>query len=313
MRLWQLALLPLMVGIMGAAMPCLRSFILAATAGDLTLGPGAMVYFTQPSRDQIGQLNQVSGVIRTFKVPSSHAGLRGLTWSNDGWVTFAEARARKIGRLAPASGELREFPTVEGLAPDIPVVIGRRIYFSAPDAGAIGMLEPASGEGVAFALPQPGSRPQTLVDGGDGGLYYCLRRRNWLGRFDLRTDRFAQYPIPTPGAGACAMAISGTALYFTESAVGKLASFDLVSHAFKEWRSPGGPNSHPCAIAIDRTSVWYEETSPARLIHFVPRDRSFVTLALPWDSPTSALAIDSRARLWLAPAGANTLALVEEP
>jgi virginiamycin B lyase len=300
-----------MVGVTGAAIPSLRSFVISASAGDLTLSPGGLVYFTEPSRDRIGQLDPLSGAIRTFKIPSPRSGLRGLTWSDDGWVTFAEARARKIGRLVPATGEVREFPTAEGLDPDVPVVIGRRIYFSAPAADAIGMLEAGSGEGAAFALPHPGSGPRALADGGDGGLYYCARNR--LGRFDLRTDRFAEYSIPTPAAGPCAIAIAGATLYLTEASAGKLASFDLLSHAFKEWRSPGGPNSHPCAIVSDHASIWYEENSPARLVHFRPRDRSFSTLALPLDSSTNALASDSPGRLWLAPAGANTLMLVEAP
>jgi len=290
-----------------------------ASPHDAAVGRDGQVYFTEPAANRIGVLNPVSGQVKEFTVPTRDAFPGAITLGPGPWLSFTERRAGKIGQFLPATHVFREFPLPQRIDPDMPLAIGQTVYFTARDADAIGALDPGSGMTTMFAVPTAAAAPTGIVAGSDRALYFCETDAGSLGRFDLLTHRFLEYPIPSTGAQPRRLTAAGNRLYFTEYRAGRLAAFDLATKHFREWDLPGGRAARPGGIAVDRAGmVWLAERTG--LVNFDPVTGRFQTLAFPWSLPDDRSAADpitigshalaENGDLWIALPGARRLAVV---
>lgn len=93
----------------------------------------------------------------------------------------------------------------------------------------------------------------------------------------------------------------------------RLKSPGYSREGWKEWPSPGGPDSQPYGITVLHDVIWYSETGvrPNTLVRFDPRSEKFQSWAIPSGGGVVRNMMPTRdGGLVLAESGAGKLAMV---
>ncbi len=104
----------------------------------------------------------------------------------DGTIWWAGMYASLIGRLNPATGEMREFK-LDPKAQPHSIIDDRNgnIWYTGNGNGTVGKLEPATGNITVYEMPDPNARdPHTPIFNRAGDLWFTLQNSNMLGRLD---------------------------------------------------------------------------------------------------------------------------------
>jgi virginiamycin B lyase len=104
-------------------------------------------------------------------------------------------------------------------------------------------------------------------------------------------------------------------VWYTDYTRGYLGVYDPATKQFKEWPSPGGPESEPYGIATIGNTVWYSESNvrPNTMVRFDPQTEKFQT----WTIPSGGHVVRNMMRttdgknIVIAESGINKVALVE--
>jgi streptogramin lyase len=122
----------------------------------------------------------------------------------------------------------------------------------------------AAGRGTAppgireFPLPQPGSYPgQLVLDEARGAVWLTQRDGNRLARFDLESETWTEYDLPTAGSRPWGLALDGDGgLWFAAPAVDKIGRLDPATGNVTEY---GGlaAGSQPWGLAVDGRDPWF--------------------------------------------------------
>ena len=68
------------------------------------------IWFTESSAGKIGKLDEASGTVTEYTIPTPDSGPRGIVAAIDGNIWFTEYNAGRIGRIT-RSGVITEYPT----------------------------------------------------------------------------------------------------------------------------------------------------------------------------------------------------------
>lgn len=158
--------------------------------GDIIEGPDGNMWFTEYGSDKVGRITP-SGTISEFSPPSSGLPAR-ITAGSDGALWFTEPASAHVGRVTTA-GQITEFP-VYGLG-----------ITTGPDGdlwltGGHGMIVQMTTTGTVTATFKThfDARPQDIVSGPDGKLYFAQWRPNTgyaIGRMTT-TGVLKEYQLP---------------------------------------------------------------------------------------------------------------------
>jgi virginiamycin B lyase len=103
---------------------------------------------------------------------------------------------------ASAPVALREYPVPRGSHPhDVAPAANGGIWYTAQSAGALGWLDPESGETRQVKLPQ-GSAPHGVIVGPDGAPWITDGGLNSIVRVDPSTNQIRVFPLPPGRPGA---------------------------------------------------------------------------------------------------------------
>ena len=105
-----------------------------------------------------------------------------------------------VGRIDPATGEMREYPLPAGAKPHsvTPDEDGIMWYLGNKNA-TIGRLDPESGEIVEYPMPEPEARdPHTGEFDGEGRFWFTLQHSNRVGRLDTETGEIQLVELDRP-------------------------------------------------------------------------------------------------------------------
>ena len=94
----------------------------------------------------------------------------------------------------------------------------------------------------------------------------------------------AEIELPHPATKVRRLDIAADgAIWYVNSARGRLGRYQPASGEIREWPSPSGPASHPYAIAVIDGIVWYNESGkrPDTLVRFDPKSESFQSWPIP--------------------------------
>jgi virginiamycin B lyase len=113
---------------------------------------------------------------------------------------------RGWSRLAPATPaptpRVQEFRVPAGSHPhDVAPAPGRGVWYTAQAAGALGLLDPATGRTRQIPLG-PGSSPHGVIVGPGGAAWVTDSGLNAIVRVDPQTEAVTRYPLPAEAAGA---------------------------------------------------------------------------------------------------------------
>ncbi|HUE77952.1 MAG TPA: hypothetical protein VMM83_08425, partial [Longimicrobiales bacterium] len=213
------------------------------------------------------------------------AGPHNLIVGDDGVVWYAGNRDRHIGRLDPATGEIRKFEMPDPGARDPHTLLwGRdgRIWFTVQGGNRIGLFEPATGETRIVESPLASSRPYGITQAPNGEIWVAAFATNRLLRVDEKTMAVRAVELPREDARARRLqATSDGRIWYVDYAGGQLGVYDPGADAFEEWALPGGAEARPYGMAVDsRDRLWVVETGPRgqpnRFVGFDPTTEEFI-------------------------------------
>ena len=235
------------------------------------------------------------GKLTQFRVPTDNSQPRHITVGSDGNLWFTEGNEiftpnpddpdapgtthRNIGKITP-SGEVTEFriDSRDGESPlpnqcdcllnDIVQGPSGILYFTTNNPG-LGRIT-TGGDVLAFVAPN-----NNLANGGgiaarDNAIWYTDFNNDSLWRYDVPSEQFTEFPVPTPGTDPLDVAVAsdGKVWFSGGDAIGSL---DPSTNEVRQFATLT-PNAGPLDIAAAPTggSVWFTQTLTGNVARATP-------------------------------------------
>lgn len=203
--------------------------------------------------------------------------------------------------LASRSFEVQVYRVPAGSGPhDVAPAADGGVWYTAQRAGALGHLDPRTGQARHIALGQ-GSAPHGVIVGPDGAAWVTDGGLNAIVRVDPRTDEVRRFPLPSdrPNANLNTAAFDGNGtLWFT----GQRGVYGRVTPATGEvvvYDAPRGAGPYG-VTATPSGEVYYASLAGNHIARIDVRTGA----ATPIDPPTAGQGArrvwsDSRSRIWV--------------
>jgi len=203
----------------------------------------------------------------------------------DGALWYTGQHASVLGRIDPASGAIRDYPTKIPDSGPHGLVADRagNIWFTANYAAYVGKLDPASGAITDYKMPDPAARdPHTPIFDASGTLWFTVQGANMIGRLTPRTGEVKLVNVPTAHALPYGIVISSKGVpFFAEFGANRIAQIDPKTMAITEHVLPN-PGTRPRRLAITSDDVlWYSDYARGYLGRYDPKTGA----AQEWPSP----------------------------
>ncbi|MEO9295011.1 MAG: copper resistance protein CopC [Nitrososphaera sp.] len=117
-----------------------------------------------------------------------------------------------------------------------------------PKIGKLGLYDPDSNTTRIFMLPAEGI-PTGLAQDLDGNLWVPIREANSVAKFDPKTEKFTQVPIPTPEAVPVGLQVDRAGNVWVAESIGKIARIDPATGNVTEF-APKGANKLETPTAV---------------------------------------------------------------
>lgn len=147
--------------------------------------------------------------------------------------------------LAPAgagAAEMRHYPVPEGARPhDVAPAPDGTVWYTAQRQGALGRLDPATGEVVQIPLG-PGSAPHGVIVGPDGAAWVTDGGLDAIVRVDPETDAVETFPLPgdTGHTNLNTAAFDGDGMLWFTGQNGIYGRLDPTTGKMRVWDAPRG-------------------------------------------------------------------------
>ncbi len=238
-------------------------------------------WFAEQNANYIGRFDKRQQTFHIFPLGTwkgSPLGPQDLHFDGKGFLWFTAEAGGAIGRLNPGTGTIRLWP-VPSPAPALPapqagspsspysltVTANGRVWFGELAGGAIGTLDPLTGQVTLYDLPNPQTQVFSLATDTTGRIWFTEVLPGKLGMLDPTTGTMIELPVP---------ALSG----------GSPALYELV---------------------IDhKGNIWFVDVGANTLVRYVPEKQTltFFQLSLPGSVPFG-LTLDPAGKLWFTAGG----------
>ena len=203
----------------------------------------------------------------------------------DGTIWWAGMYASLMGRLNPATGEMREYKLDPAARPhSIIDDASGNIWYTGNGNGTVGKLEPATGKITVYPMPDPNARdPHTPLFNRDGHLWFTLQVSNMLGRLIPDTGEIKLVTMPTERARPYGIKEdSQGALWIAYNGSHKIARIDPATWEIREFATPT-PESRIRRLALTSDDVvWYVDSARGYLGRLDPESGAIEE----WPSPS---------------------------
>jgi len=165
--------------------------------------PKGMLWFTVQNANMVGRLNPQTGEIKLVTTPTPGARPYGVVMSSKGVPFIVDFGVNKVISLDPTTMAIREYtlPNPASRPRRIAITADDMIWYSDYSRGYLGRLNPTTGEVREWPSPGgPASQPYGIAVS-KGAIWYSESavRPNTLVRFDLQTEKFQTWMIPSGG------------------------------------------------------------------------------------------------------------------
>jgi virginiamycin B lyase len=228
----------------------------------------------KPGRAPTLVKGDVSITFREWLVPTPGQRPRDPIQLADGSIWWSGQYGSLLGRLDPATGEMREYK----LAPDVrPHSIvndaSGNIWYTGNGNATIGKLNPATGDIAVYKMPDPAARdPHTAVFDRSGTLFFTLQQSNMIGRLTPSTGEIRLVTVPTARALPYGITVNSQGVvWICYNGSNKLASMDPATMEIREHALPDpATRVRRLAIASDDT-VWFVNSALGRFGRLDPK------------------------------------------
>jgi virginiamycin B lyase len=179
------------------------------------------------------------------------------------------------------AAETKVYPLPEGAGPhDTAPAPDGKAWYTAQGMGALGILEPATGEVRQVPLGE-GSAPHGVIPGPDGAAWITDGGQNAIVRYDPRTGEIKRWPLPAETGFAnlnTATFDRKGALWFTGQS-GIYGSLEPATGRLRVWKDPDGagpygitttPDGHVFYASLAGSHIAEIDTATGRLRRIDP-------------------------------------------
>lgn len=162
-----------------------------------------IAFFTLQNSNMVGRLNSDTGDIKLIKSPVANSKPYGIKEAADGTIWWACNGAPCLFSMNPDTMELKEYKLLLAgtTVRRLDIAEDGMIWYVNSGKGQIGRLNPKTGELKEWPSPSgPNSHPYAIVALKDSIWYNESGvRPDMLVRFDIPTETFQSWPIPSGG------------------------------------------------------------------------------------------------------------------
>ncbi len=193
----------------------------------------------------------------------------------DGGAWYTGYGANVLGRVDPASGQVKEFslPTADSGPHGLTIDPQGHVWYTGNRAALIGRLDPATGKVTEYRMPDPQARdPHTPILGKNGTLWFTVQSGNYVGRLDTATGAVTLKQVATPKAMPHGIILTRADIpFFALSGTNKIGRINPQSMDITEFTLPEGARPRRLAVAAG-DFIWYGDSAtgdarPARSEH----------------------------------------------
>src|SRR3989454_4817005 len=228
----------------------------------------------------------------------------------DGGVWYVAQRSGELGRLDPATGQIRRIKLGEKSRPH-GVIVGPDGAPWITDGGvnAIVRVDPMTEKVSVYPLP-PGREGANLNTAAfDKRDVLCFTGQSVIyGRLDQKVGKVEVFDAPKgPGPYGIAAAPDGT-VYYASLAGSYIARLDPVTGAATVIEPPTPKQGARRVWADSKGNVWVSEWNAGQVGRYDPITNTWKEWKLPGKNPGAyAVYVDDQDKVWLSDFGANAL------
>jgi len=193
----------------------------------LLLAPNGNIYFTVQGGNFVGRLDPKTGEVKLVSSPTPRSNPYGMVIDSHGTPFFVEFGSNKVARIDPDTLAIKEYvlPHEDSRPRRVTITPDDIIWYTDYGRGYLGRLDPKTGAMSEFPSPGgPKSLPYGITAIGDV-IWYSESgtRPNSLVRFDIKTEKFQTWAIPSGGGVVRNMVHTPDGnLWLAESGVNKI-------------------------------------------------------------------------------------------
>ncbi len=203
----------------------------------------------------------------------------------DGKIWWVGQMGNVIGRIDPATGEMKEWSLPPKALPhSVNVDAQGGVWYTGNGNGTIGKLDPATGEIREFPMPDSAARdPHTAEFDDNGILWFTMQQSNRLGRLDPATGEIKIVEMPSPRSRPYGIKVAADgSLWVACNGGACLVNMAPETMELTEVKLPTeGTTVRRLDIAEDGT-IWYVNSGAGKLGHYDPETGAIKE----WDSPS---------------------------
>jgi virginiamycin B lyase len=165
--------------------------------------PKGILWFTVQNSQKVGRLDPKTGAIKVVDVPTKPSNPYGMVIDSKGAPYYCAFTAPIIARIDPDTMAIKEWKLNNpGARPRrLTITPDDTIYYADFARGYLGRLDLKTGANKEWLSPS-GERSEPYgIAYLNGAIWYVesATKPNMLVRFDLKTDKFQSWPIPSGG------------------------------------------------------------------------------------------------------------------
>lgn len=174
-----------------------------------------------------------------------------------------------------SSGFIVEYPVPVADSQPLHITVESpgHVWFTMPGANAVGSLVVTSTvdyEFTQYDVPTLDSEPYDLVYDGES-IWFTERAANQIGRFQLATEAFTEYTVPTPNSAPSGIDVAPNGdVWFTERDGNQIGRFDPATEMFDEYPYNIEDGKPEDIAVLNDSSVWFTAPGVNRVVEYRP-------------------------------------------
>jgi virginiamycin B lyase len=192
-----------------------------------------IMWFTAQGANYVGRFDPKTGDIKVVQSPTPRSNPYGMVIDSKDTPYYCEFAAPKIAAINPATMEIKEFtlPNPDSRPRRIAITPDDFIFYADYSRGFLGRLNTKTGEVKEWPSPGgPRSQPYGITYL-NGAIWYseAAVKPNTMVRFDLKTEKFQTWAIPSGGGVVRNMMTTRDGnIVIAESGVNKVALVEIA-------------------------------------------------------------------------------------
>ncbi|HET9384437.1 MAG TPA: hypothetical protein VFO67_04760 [Gemmatimonadales bacterium] len=225
-------------------------------------------------------------VFKEWQTPTLGARSRDPIQAADGAIWYAGQWVDKIGRINPATGEIKEYALPARAKPHTVTLDAKgNVWYMGNGNATIGYLDPKTEKITEYKMPDPAAKdPHSAIFDGKGILWFTMQLSNRVGRLDPATGDIRVVEVATPKSRPYGIKISPVdgAPWFACNGRPCIVRIDPATMALTEVKVPGD-NATVRRLDFDRDgTIWYVNSGEGRLGRYNPKSGEIKE----WPSPS---------------------------